>query len=262
MALSKLYIQLAVDNDAFLVVRDFTDYEGEADIYDYAFVEMLLNKESEVIDSKITPIERKPKRYSRRPNEMEDFAFKEFNRDFQLPDDGEYWYMKLVLPKQVRVMDKELYDQYYVTADGKGIAIGNDEFRKPITMQELYEHASAALEYEEEQGFDFASAYVYNIFSIAYLNQCLLKIEKKLLDGYDCKQSGACANKNVIEGESLSYKRDLLMDAHRVLIWLLAKRDFLAADKILTRLNRCGSLCSDIIEKPGDNGCGCGKSQR
>ena len=251
MATSTLYIDLTIDSDGYVVVHDTTDYEGEGEnIYNFALVEAVFDENMNVIASEIVDIKKTLKKYSRK-EEYEPFHFNEWYKSFALPKDGEYTFMKMVLPKKEHVTGE--FNEYYV--DGKNVYYGTEECGgKVVSLKELY---VAAFE-ENQPGFDEASIYADILFCIAHLNHCLLGIEKQLLEGYDCKQSGSCnSSKNTIS--DLKYNRDILLDAHRVLIWLLSKKNYADAKVILNKMNRCGGLCSSYTIKPSV-GCGCGKS--
>lgn len=248
MATSELYINLSVDGKGNLLVHDTSDYAAEDSIYEFSLYEALFDCDLTVIGTKITPIERIPVPYARH-GETYDFPFDEWTTPFRLPKDGEHYYMKLLLPKREHVTGE--YNQYYV--DNNAVYYGTDTCpgSTPVNAEALYR---AAFE-ENKPGFDEASVFFAPFFSIAYLNQSLLLIEKEMLDNYNCKQNGRC-NTN----KELSFQRDLLLDAHRVLLWLISEKNFDEATKILNRVTSCGLASYKNAITYDTGGCGCRKS--
>lgn len=250
MAQSKLYIRLSVDDDGYIQLHDFSDYKSEGDLHDnFTFVEALFSPEMETLDTHFIPITKLENKYARNEDErFIDFPFMEYTTSFKVPSDGEYYYFKALVPT-LKHLGKR--DGYYAE-DGKLFLKAKGHIL-PKEVYDLYE----VLTEENSPYVDEVSFFTENFFSIAYLNHCLLNVEKQLLEGYVCSQSGAC-NKQSTNSE-LQYNRDLLLDAHRVLLWLIAKKNFTEAAKILSRITNCGSLCKG---KPrGDSAsCGCGRS--
>lgn len=97
------------------------------------------------------------------------------------------------------------------------------------------------------------SWFTIDIFGIPYLRNCLLSLEKKLLETIHYKGIGFTCE---LYTES-RYMRDLLLDAIRVLNWLIGKKKFDEAKALLNKITPvCGNVCGEDITST----CGCGQT--
>lgn len=259
-----LYAKITVDDDGYIFVHDDSNYAEVGEfVYDFAFVEMLLDKEYNPIDHKIEMIERIPNPYSRRDDEYFDYQFKEFYRSFLVPNDGKFYFAKVFLPKLVHYITPEgeyVFHDNAIYTDGTNIyridaGIYEDPKGELITVDELYDIL-------DEDSNDIPIEidwYKREFVSITYLNLCLLEKERRILEDFNLKGAAYTCEK----ASTIRMERDILLDAQRVLNWLLAKDRFDEALAILNKIEGCGGICNGGRNgNAGHNksGCGCGKS--
>lgn len=283
MANSNLFIdKLWVDDDAFIHIHDNTDYlpgsiEGEdynttrlihmlhpcedevdEDVYNYSFVELLIDEDDRMVESKVTPIEKIKDPWVRDETVYRDFVFEEFLKTFYIRSDGFYTYVKMLVPK-----DRYFYDGNTETYTFKGTSGEGMFFVEGTSLKYMpygtYNTTAAAVVVDakdvwdnHEQDDNHIMWFARELFCIAHLKKCLLKLEKRILENTDCRR-------HCDAHDELHYQRDLMMDAYRVLNWLSAHRKFEEASAILRKISSCTTLCDDTR---AIKNCGCGKSVR
>lgn len=232
--------KLWIDDDAFIHIHDNTDYlpgsiEGEGylntklihtlhpcedeldeEIYDFSFVELLLDEDDRLVDSKVTPIEKILDPWDRTGEVYRDFIFEEFLKTFQVPTDGFYTYVKMLVPKARYFYNTDTETFTFKSTAGEGMFFVEGKVLKYMPYGTYNTTASATLVDAKdiwdnhEQDDNHIMWFARELFCIAHLKKCLLKLEKRILDGIDCRRK---CEKN----SDLNYQRDIMMDAYRVL---------------------------------------------
>jgi hypothetical protein len=89
-------------------------------------------------------------------------------------------------------------------------------------------------------------------FCICYLQECLYKINKNLIN----ELCGKCANKINYSKEKV-INRDLILMSLHIIKYLIDFGSYLEAQRVLESISQCGNICKTLT-KSDDNGCRCG----
>lgn len=245
---SRLFMEIGINDNGNLYVVDNSPYERWIEDYeediDHVVFERVLKITTEDLDYDVVEEIARP---ATSVNELR------ADKEFELPEDNYYRYQKMIIP----------------TEEHRGESIC---FAKEITVIQNGTEVQDFVIYKEENGeveqLDFTEAFdiVNNVntgnsfwfdddvFSIYNLIKCFILTEKQRIANWlrnNCKID--CDKSSLINTNA-----DMLMAAVNVLTYLISKRQFLEAFRLLNGLSTCGNLCKDF--KNNIKGCGCGKS--
>lgn len=165
-------------------------------------------------------------------------------RTFTLPSDGLYQYQKIVVPTREHRGESLCYadnDFLYLIDDP------NTEHANRVDFDTAFE-AVASVATGNAFWFDDYIVTIYNLI------KCFVLTEKQRIVNW--LKNNCRANCDVIS--TINSNADILMAAVNVLTYLISKRQWLEASRILNGLRTCNGLCKDFVNDI--KGCGCGKS--
>lgn len=180
------------------------------------------------------------------------------NDEIDLPGDGWYRYERILIPVDGHDGESDLYATYTIEdADAE-----EDEDKYKVVIWEK-DGTGTPVEITVEDAFDELLEdrtdgntfyYAEDIFSIFDLIKCYVLTEKQRIINWlknNCRS-------NCNEVSTINSNARLLLAAVNVLTYLIGKREFAEAQRILNGLSTCGSLCKNFDNRL--KGCGCGKS--
>lgn len=242
---SRLLIELVVDNNCNLVVVDNTNYDSwdgtERDIVNHAVLELLMDKNKDIINSSIKPI------YHRRG-----YLLNAFSSIFRLPFDGTYTYRKLIVPCLEHFLSDNVYlteNKYFYYQGSFYYSTKNLNSVSEISSATKIDDFNTLWDNKEDQGFFWFDD---NIFSICKLEKCLLSLQKKIIN--------LCYTNQCVTNSDIKYKRDFILDSIFVLKYLITAHNFTEAQRILDNLSSCGNVCGDEFNSSLTNDCNCGNT--
>ena len=168
------------------------------------------------------------------------------NKTFDLPHDGLYHYQKIIVPTESHRGESKVF------SDGTNLYFDDDNTIITIDF-------TAAFDYVNDVNTGNAFWFDDYVFSIYDLIKCYVLTEKRRLADWlrnNCKAT--CKNINNMGVDMEFITADMLMAAVMVLTYLISKRQFVEAYRILKGLQTCNGLCRDFVDDI--RGCGCGKS--
>ena len=235
---SRLLMEIGIDNDGNLLVIDTSPYERwiedfNEDIHHVVLERVIRYSED---DDKLDII-------AENINIPTSYMGYKVDKTYELPSDGLYHYQKIIVPTQDHIGDSLCY---YNTSDENLFFIDNG-----IHIRIDFD---TAMDYINDQTTGNAFWFDDYVFSIYNLIKCYVLTEKKRIANWlknNCK-----ADCDVIS--TINTNADILMAAVTVLTYLISKRQFVEAYRLLNGLRTCNGLCQDFTEDI--KGCGCGKS--
>lgn len=185
---------------------------------------------------------------------------------FDLDQDGTWVYIKLGVPNwdhfnvdstitkgTIFVVPGDT-EHFYVVM--KEFEKSSDEFEVSDSVKELQMKSLLLAYYAESRvpGANTQTLYFEKkIFSVWKLQQCLVNLQRELLDKVPCSCEACSTDKDTI------YRRDFLLASMYVFDYLKDIGNFEKAQLILDKLNSsCNWLCQ---ESSHENDCGCGKAK-
>lgn len=246
---SRLFMEIGINDNGNLYVVDNSPYERWIEEYEEGINHIVFERVVEYdLDNEreLNIIEEN----STHPSSIEELCS---NKEFDLPKDGLYLYQKMIIPTEEHRGESTCYAKEVVVKQN-GI--------------DLVDFAIYIEENGEERQIDFTEAFDYvndvntgnafwfddYVFSIFNLIKCYVLMEKQRIANWlknNCK-----ANCDTIS--TINTNADMLMVAVTVLTYLISKRQFVEAYRLLNGLETCGNLCKDF--RNDIKGCGCGKS--
>lgn len=185
-----------------------------------------------------------------------------------LPEDGTMIYIKLGVPSWEHInglvdkdeilcykSDDEDIDHFYIARES--FTKASEDISTYSQLEEIKLNSLLHMYYIASRipGTNTQSFYYEKkIFSIWNLQQCLVNLQRELLEKTPCS-----CNECGIEKDTI-YRRDFLLASLYVFDYLKDINNFEKAQDLLDRLNRsCDWLCGKMNKS---NDCGCGKSIR
>lgn len=166
---------------------------------------------------------------------------------------GLYYYQKLLLPTQGHITAANDILWYEVDS-GKVFYYNNDT--KETSSYDPIEDFDDIYSLVRKKYPDNCFYFDDYVFTIAALVRCYILTERDRINNYLKNNCRVCSTNS-----DLQQRADILLAAIMVVNDLLEKEDFFEAQRILDRLDTCGSLCKDYIDQ-GINICGCGRTKR
>lgn len=163
------------------------------------------------------------------------------NKTFDLPRDGLYHYQKIIVPTESHRGESKVF------SDGTNLYFDDDNTIVTIDF-------TAAFDYVNDVNTGNAFWFDDYVFSIYNLIKCYVLTEKQRIANW--LKNNCRADCNTIS--TINTNADILMAAVTVLTYLISKRQFVEAYRLLNGLRTCNSLCKDFVDDI--KGCGCGKS--
>ena len=163
------------------------------------------------------------------------------NKTFDLPHDGLYHYQKIIVPTESHRGESKVF------SDGTNLYFDDDNTIVTIDF-------TAAFDYVNDVNTGNAFWFDDYVFSIYNLIKCYVLTEKQRIANW--LKNNCRADCNTIS--TINTNADILMAAVTVLTYLISKRQFVEAYRLLNGLRTCNSLCKDFVDDI--KGCGCGKS--
>lgn len=242
---SRLYIELAVDNECRLIAIDRSNYsalEDQNDLINHVMVEFVSNISDEIIGHKFNIILHE-----------RDYLLRRFSSRFLLKIDGTYHYYKLIIPTIYHFESSEDPKKYLV--ENKCFFYNGSFYFSDHDLNSLEEIASLSpitdlmklWEYKDTQLFFWFDDYV---FSICKLERCLVSLQKKIIS--------MCYTNECVTDKDIKYKRDFILDSVFVLKYLISVKNYTEAQRILDNLSSCGNVCGDELNSSTNLGCNCG----
>lgn len=271
--MQNLSIQLIINPQCQLVAIDNTSYlnlgtpEGDniEDITEHVSLEFL------VYINEIYPTDKT-------------IIFKEYNHRreeyhqnvtiINFPKDGTYTYYKFIIPRlehlvkmdseqsvynTIKLSDQTFYWKGKFYIGKKDLSILGDDINTIITnnidtiLSEGYSYQiTNYLEIWDsiQQGKSTQTfSYQNIIFSICKLQNCLVNLQRKILDN----------TKNCLECDldtSIRYKRDFLLSSLYVFDYLKDRNNYEEAQRLLDNLSSCTGICGEDLDFNNDCGCG------
>lgn len=234
---SRLFMEIGIDDSGDLYVVDNSPYERwivdfQMDIDHYIYERVLEYSED---DEKSIVI---AQNISEKVTSIEDLKA---DKTFTLPRDGFYHYQKLIIPSDDHSGTVNCW------SDGNSIYL-----RENDQVHEIDFDVAIDLINDVQTGNAFwFDDYVFSIYNLI---KCYVLTEKQRIANWlknNCK-----ADCNTIS--TINTNADILMAAVTVLTYLISKRQFVEAYRLLNGLRTCNSLCKDFVDDI--KGCGCGKS--
>ncbi len=247
---SRLFIELTIDEKGRLRALDQTLYERfiDIDIANYATIEQVekhSNKAS-VEHMHVYDIS----------HGVDVYDFLRSTWPFLLEMDGAYTYRKLVIPRS---------DIFFEN----GVYLFNASEETPIYFEynwKLYKATvatakdlSTCAEVSFREVWENRDTYANNILSFSNdiistykLSVCLTNLQRLALNDII---SNGCRSGCIDRNNETKVNRDFLMNSLYLINWLAYKKDYKEADRIISNLNTCSSICNNITS---NSGCGCG----
>lgn len=165
---------------------------------------------------------------------------------------GLYFYQKLIIPTEEHEFSSN-EKLYYNTQDGHIYYIDEDhpadnvEYGSPLcAFSEIYEVV-------RNGGLDNCFYFDDYAFTIYDLVQCYVEALREKISDYLKNNCSSCSKNSVMDSRA-----DILLAAINVINYLLEKKDFFEAQRILNGLASCHGLCKKMNNTLKD--CGCGRS--
>lgn len=245
---SRLFMEIGINDNGNLYVVDNSPYERWIEEYeediDHVVFERVLKITTDDLDYEVVDEISNP---ATSINELR------ADKEFELPEDNYYRYQKMIIPTVEHRGDSTCYArQITVTMNGKdqidyAIYILENDIPRQVDFTEAFDYVN---------NVNTGNAFWFDddIFSIYNLIKCYILTEKERLADWlknNCKAN--CDKLSLVNTNA-----DMLMAAVTVLTYLISKRQFLEAFRLLNGLSTCGTLCKDF--RNNIKGCGCGKS--
>jgi len=168
------------------------------------------------------------------------------DKEVELPEDNYYRYQKMLIPLENHDGNQRLFVRGDSINGFRMIFIDNNNIEHLVDFDEAFDYIN---------NVNTGNAFWFDddIFTIYNLIKCYVMTEKQRIANWlknNCK-----ADCDVIS--TTNTNADILMAAVYVLTYLISKKQFVEAFRLLNGLHTCDGLCKDFVDDI--KGCGCGK---
>lgn len=246
-------IKLLVNTDCQLISIDNSNYNLLSNYNEYESLDFLSNYDNELIENSIIN------------NTLDNSSSKVCS--INLYKDGVFNYFKVIIPTLNKLIinnEEDLYTDillnnetfyynnkvYIGTNNISCISAANKEDFINKNISEILSNSKEIDNYVELENIKGSQTFIYkSVFvSICKLQNCLIKLQRKILD--DPRNCLDCNLQN-----NIRYNRDFLLSSIYVLQYLICTQNYSEIERIINNLKSCSNICEDYDSL---NDCGCG----